>query len=290
MRERIERERVKPPDASSLHLKLGVGSLADVQFAVELSLMRFGGRHPEVRTRRTLDAIERLAEVRLIEDSVALALGEAFVFLSVKDAPVDRRVHRVDRRRPRSSSRSPAGWVTRSIRGRRSSRTTGGSRGAPVGRWSGSSTRRDEMGRRLVSSGSPYEPVIGFSRAVADGHHVAVAGTAPVMPADAYPPPDAYGQAKRVLEIVLAALAEAGASAEHVVRTRTFLTSAEDWEEVGRAHGEVFGHVRPASTMVVVSGFLDPRWVVEMEADALLPSRRDERPDGCDRRVERVRP
>ena len=95
MRERIERERVKPPEASRFHFKLGAGSLADVQFAVELSLMRFGGRHPEVRTRRTLDAIERLAEGRLIEDSVALALGEAFVFLSdVKDAlEVDRRVH-----------------------------------------------------------------------------------------------------------------------------------------------------------------------------------------------------
>ena len=95
MRERIERERVKPPEASRFHFKLGAGSLADVQFAVELSLMRFGGRHPEVRTRRTLDAIERLAKVRLIEDSVALALGEAFVFLSdVKDAlEVDRRVH-----------------------------------------------------------------------------------------------------------------------------------------------------------------------------------------------------
>jgi glutamate-ammonia-ligase adenylyltransferase len=94
MRERIERERVKPPE-SRFHFKLGYGSLADVQFAVELSLMRFGGRHPEVRSRRTLDAIERLAQARLIEDSAALALGEAFVFLSdVKDAlEVDRRVH-----------------------------------------------------------------------------------------------------------------------------------------------------------------------------------------------------
>jgi glutamate-ammonia-ligase adenylyltransferase len=95
MRERIERERVKPPEAARFHLKLGTGSLADVQFAVELTLMRFGGQHPEIRTQRTLDAIERLAEVRLIEDSVALALGEAFVFLTdVKNAlEVDRRVH-----------------------------------------------------------------------------------------------------------------------------------------------------------------------------------------------------
>jgi enamine deaminase RidA (YjgF/YER057c/UK114 family) len=128
------------------------------------------------------------------------------------------------------------------------------------------------VGRRLVASGSPFEPVIGFSRAVVDGRHVSVSGTAPVMPDGGDPPPDAYGQTRRVLEIIVAALAEAGAGPEHVVRTRTFLTSAKDWEEVGRAHGEVFAEVRPASTMIVVSAFLDPRWVVEMEADALLPA------------------
>ena len=127
------------------------------------------------------------------------------------------------------------------------------------------------MTRLRIASGSPFEPVIGFSRAVVDGRHVSVSGTAPVMPDGADPPADAYGQTRRVLEIVLAALAEAGADAEHVVRTRTYLTSADDWEEVGRAHGEVFSEIRPASTMVVVAGFLDPRWVVEMEADALLP-------------------
>jgi enamine deaminase RidA (YjgF/YER057c/UK114 family) len=126
------------------------------------------------------------------------------------------------------------------------------------------------MPRTRIGSGSPYEPVIGFSRAVVAGHHVSVAGTAPVMPDGVEPPPDAYGQARRVLEIILAALAEAGAGATDVVRTRTYLVRADDWEEVGRAHGEVFGDVRPASTMVVVSGFLDPRWVVEMEADAVL--------------------
>ncbi|MFB3739724.1 MAG: DUF294 nucleotidyltransferase-like domain-containing protein, partial [Candidatus Velamenicoccus archaeovorus] len=95
MRERIERERVRPPEAAKFHFKLGYGSLADVQFAVELGLMRHGGAHPEIRSRRTLEAIERLAEARLIEDSVALGLGDAFVFLSdVKDAlEVDRRVH-----------------------------------------------------------------------------------------------------------------------------------------------------------------------------------------------------
>ncbi|HEX6231192.1 MAG TPA: hypothetical protein VF029_05725 [Actinomycetota bacterium] len=95
MRERMERERVRPPEAAAFHFKLGPGSLADVQFAVELALMRFGGQHPAVRTRRTLAAIERLAGGRLIEDSAALALGEAFVFLTdVKNAlEVDRRVH-----------------------------------------------------------------------------------------------------------------------------------------------------------------------------------------------------
>ncbi len=127
------------------------------------------------------------------------------------------------------------------------------------------------MGRRLVSSGSPFEPTIGFSRAVRDGRHVLVAGTAPVMPDGADLPADAYGQARRCLEIVEAALREAGAGPEHVVRTRTFLVDADDWEEVGRAHGELFATVRPASTMVVVSALLDPRWRVEIEADALLP-------------------
>ena len=128
------------------------------------------------------------------------------------------------------------------------------------------------VGRRLIASGSPFEPVIGFSRAVVDGRHVSISGTAPVMADGGDPPADAYGQTTRVLEIIMAALAEAGAGPEHVVRTRTYLTNAGDWEEVGRAHGEVFAEIRPASTMVVVAAFLDPRWVVEMEADALLPA------------------
>lgn len=134
------------------------------------------------------------------------------------------------------------------------------------------------MDRRRISSGSPYEPMIGFSRALVAGHHVSVAGTAPVMPDGGEPPSDAYDQARRVLEIILAALAEAGAEPGDVVRTRTYLVRARDWEQVGKAHGEVFGDVRPASTMVVVSGFLDPRWVVEMEADAILSGAPDSRP------------
>ena len=121
-----------------------------------------------------------------------------------------------------------------------------------------------------MSSGSPYEPVIGFSRALVAGNHVAVSGTAPIMPNEGEPPTDAYGQAKRCLEIIVEALREAGASVSDVVRTRTYLVDAADWEEVGRAHGELFGDVRPTSTMVVVTGFLDPRWRVEMEADAIV--------------------
>jgi enamine deaminase RidA (YjgF/YER057c/UK114 family) len=127
------------------------------------------------------------------------------------------------------------------------------------------------VARRNISSGSPYEQVVGFSRAVVVGDSVHVSGTAPVMPDGAEPPADAYGQARRCLEIIVSALHEAGARPEHVVRTRTFVTSAEHWEEVGRAHGEVFGGVRPASTMVVVQ-LLDPRWLVEIEADAILPA------------------
>jgi enamine deaminase RidA (YjgF/YER057c/UK114 family) len=126
------------------------------------------------------------------------------------------------------------------------------------------------MERRRVSSGSPFEPVVGFSRAVRAGRHVVVAGTAPVMPDGGAPPADAYGQARRCLQIMLAALEDLGARAEDVVRTRTYLVRTEDWEDVGRAHGEVFGEIRPASTMLAVSALLDPRWLVEMEAEAIV--------------------
>jgi enamine deaminase RidA (YjgF/YER057c/UK114 family) len=108
---------------------------------------------------------------------------------------------------------------------------------------------------------------VGYSRAVRDGRHVHVAGTAPIGdPALT----DPYEQAKRCLEIVTAALAEVGAAPEHVVRTRVYLVDAADWEAVGRAHGEVFGDVRPASAFIVVAGLLDPAWRVEIEAEALL--------------------
>jgi enamine deaminase RidA (YjgF/YER057c/UK114 family) len=125
--------------------------------------------------------------------------------------------------------------------------------------------------RRLISSGSPYEPVVGFSRAVVTGRQVFVSGTAPVMPDGAEPPPDAYGQARRCFEIIVAALAEAGATPRDVVRTRMYLVRAEDVEEVTRAHAELFAEVRPAATGVVVAALFDPHWLVEIEVDALLP-------------------
>lgn len=90
------------------------------------------------------------------------------------------------------------------------------------------------------------------------------------MPDGGEPPPDAYRQARRCFEIIVAALAEAGVRPQDVVRTRTFLLDVNDWEAVGRAHGEVFADVRPASTMIAVSRLLDPRWLVEIEADALV--------------------
>jgi enamine deaminase RidA (YjgF/YER057c/UK114 family) len=125
------------------------------------------------------------------------------------------------------------------------------------------------MQRLNIASGSPYEPVMGFSRAVRAGRHVFVAGTAPVMPDGGDPPSDAYRQAQRCLQIIVAALHEAGAGPEHVVRTRIFATSAEVFDEVARAHGAVFGEVRPACTYVVTQ-LLDPRWQVEIEAEALV--------------------
>jgi len=123
--------------------------------------------------------------------------------------------------------------------------------------------------RKLVSSGSPFEPRIGFSRAVRVGDRVLVAGTAPVWP-DGSCDPDPAVQAARCLEIIATALAEAGAGPEHVVRTRTYLTNAADADAVGAEHGRVFGATRPASTMLVVAALLDPRWKVEIEAEAEL--------------------
>ena len=121
--------------------------------------------------------------------------------------------------------------------------------------------------RRLVPAVSPFANTVGYSRGVRVGAHVYVSGTAPV----GCDSPDPYEQAKRCLEIIVAALHELGAAPEHVVRTRVFITDAADWEAIGRAHGEVFGDVRPASTMLAVAALLDPAWKVEIEADALVP-------------------
>ena len=123
--------------------------------------------------------------------------------------------------------------------------------------------------RRRIASGSPYEPVIGFSRAIRVSNRVLVSGTAPVWP-DGSCDPDPEVQAARCLEIILAALAEAGAGPEHVVRTRMYLVDPGDWEAVGRAHGAVFAEVLPTATMVVVAALLDPRWRVEIEAEAVV--------------------
>ncbi len=124
--------------------------------------------------------------------------------------------------------------------------------------------------RRRIPSGSPFEPVVGFSRAVRVGSMIFVSGTAPIMPGGADPPADAYGQARRCLEIIGEALVEAGARFEDVVRTTTYLTTLDAYEGAARAHGEVFGAIRPASTMVVVAALLHPRWLVEMSADAVI--------------------
>lgn len=125
------------------------------------------------------------------------------------------------------------------------------------------------MERRRHASGSPYEPLIGFSRAVRVGDRVLVSGTAPVWP-DGWCDPDPAAQTRRCLEIILEALGSLGAGQDDVVRTRTYLVDRRDQDAVGRAHGEVFGAVRPASTMVVVAGLLDPRWRVEIEAEAVV--------------------
>jgi enamine deaminase RidA (YjgF/YER057c/UK114 family) len=124
-------------------------------------------------------------------------------------------------------------------------------------------------GRRTVASGSPYEPIIGFSRAVRVGARVVVSGTGPVWP-DGGCPDDAGAQARRCIEIIGVALRAAGASLGDVVRTRMYLTSAADADAVGAAHAEAFGATRPAATMVVVAALLDARWRVEIEAEADL--------------------
>jgi len=123
--------------------------------------------------------------------------------------------------------------------------------------------------RTNISGASPYEPIYGFSRAVLVGDRVIVAGTAPIWP-DSEVDPDPAAQARRCIEIMVGAVGEAGGSVEDVVRTRMFIIDPADADAIGRAHGEVFDEIRPASTMVVVAGLLDPRWKIEMELEAVL--------------------
>jgi enamine deaminase RidA (YjgF/YER057c/UK114 family) len=123
------------------------------------------------------------------------------------------------------------------------------------------------MSRKNISGTSPFEPIIGFSRAVRIGNHVHVSGTGPVGADEA----DVAEQTDQCLTLIAAALKNAGSSVEHVYRTRMYLTQTEDWEAVGRIHGKFFGLIRPAATMVVVAALLNPKWRIEIEADACIP-------------------
>jgi enamine deaminase RidA (YjgF/YER057c/UK114 family) len=124
--------------------------------------------------------------------------------------------------------------------------------------------------RKLISSGSKFEPILGFSRAVRVGNHISVSGTAAIGPdGKTAGIGDAAAQARRIFEIVGGALTDAGASLKNVVRTRIMLRNMKDWEAVGKVHGEVFGEIRPATCFVEVSRFIDPDWLVEIEVDAV---------------------
>ncbi len=125
--------------------------------------------------------------------------------------------------------------------------------------------------RQLISSGAPWEPIVGYSRAVRVGNVVEVAGTTAQDGDVVTGGADVYAQTRRVLEKIGEALAAAGASFEDVVRTRMFVTNIDQWGEIGRAHGEVFGSIRPAATMVEVSRLISPEILIEIEAEAVLP-------------------
>lgn len=125
--------------------------------------------------------------------------------------------------------------------------------------------------RQNISSGSKYEPTIGFSRGVRVGNVIAISGTAPIgVDGKLAGPGDAYLQTKRCIEIAAATLEKAGASLKDIVRTRVMLTNIKDWEQAAKAHGEAFGEIRPACTFVQVAALIDPGWLVEMEFDAVV--------------------
>lgn len=127
------------------------------------------------------------------------------------------------------------------------------------------------MERKSVSSGSYLEPILGFTRAVRVGPHIAVAGTAPILAQGGTAAKgDVYGQTIRCLEIIEKAVVDAGGTLSDVVRTRIMLTDMKHWREAARAHGEYFAEIRPATTVVQVVGFVDPDWLVELEADAIV--------------------
>lgn len=127
--------------------------------------------------------------------------------------------------------------------------------------------------RLQISSGSPLEPGIGFSRAVRVGAFVAISGTAPIAPDGSVAAPgDVYGQTKRCLEVIGKAVSDAGLSLRDIIRTRVMLTDISRWEEAARAHGEVFAEIKPACTFVEVKGFINPEWLVEVEADCVAQS------------------
>lgn len=126
------------------------------------------------------------------------------------------------------------------------------------------------MTRELISSGGKWEPIIGYSRAVKAGPFVFVSGCTAATPQGLVGKGDAYAQAVQTLQTLTHALTQAGATLEHVVRTRIFVTRMADWQAVGKAHGELFGSIRPACSIIEVKGLIDPDMLVEIEADAVI--------------------